>query len=91
MFIKLKILKINLAKIPLYKILLYYSVLLSTILIIGGFYFYLVKSEKEIINLISNLLFFPVAIFLWITLLLKKRKRKKSETKIIESYKTHKR
>ncbi|MCX6702981.1 MAG: hypothetical protein NTW60_03900 [Candidatus Wolfebacteria bacterium] len=52
-------------------ILLYYSVVLSTILIIGGFY--TARSTREII---SNLLFLPIAIFLWILLIQKIRKIK---------------
>ncbi len=55
------------------KILLYYSTILSTILIIGGFY--TARSEKEII---SNLLFLPVVVFLWIVLI-KYRKDRKSK------------
>ncbi|OQX71335.1 hypothetical protein B6D52_01760 [Candidatus Parcubacteria bacterium 4484_255] len=53
------------------KIFLYYSTILSTILIIGGFW--TARSGKEIT---SNLLFLPVVIFLWITLI-QKRKNKK--------------
>ena len=60
----------------LYKILLYYSAFLSTILIIGGFY--TVRSTKEII---SNLLFLPIVVFLWITLIQKRREAKRIGTK----------
>lgn len=61
-------------------ILLYYSVLLSTTLIIGGFY--TARSTREII---SNLLFLPIVIFLWILLIQKIRKIKEANppTKII--------
>ena len=55
----------------LYKILLYYSAFLSTILIIGGFY--TVRSTKEII---SNLLFLPIVVFLWLTLIKYRKDRK---------------
>jgi len=54
----------------LYKILLYYSVFLSTILIIGGFY--TARSGKEIV---SNLLFLPVVVFLWLTLIQRKKEK----------------
>lgn len=53
-------------------ILLYYSAFLSTILIIGGFY--TTKSGREIA---SNLLFLPIVVFLWITLIQKRREAKK--------------
>jgi len=53
-------------------ILLYYSIVLSTILIIGGFY--TVRSTREII---SNFLFLPIVVFLWITLIQKRRKAKR--------------
>jgi len=49
-------------------ILLYYSTIFATILIFGGFY--TARSGKEII---SNLLFLPIVIFLWM-LLIQKRK-----------------
>ena len=52
-------------------ILLYYSTILSTILIIGGFW--TAKSKKEII---SNIIFLPVIIFLWIVLVKHRKKRK---------------
>ncbi len=54
-----------------WKILLYYSVLLSTILIIGGFY--TAKSGKEII---SNFLFLPIVVFLWMVLIGYRKDRK---------------
>jgi len=57
-------------------ILLYYSAALSTILIIGGFY--TSKSTREII---SNLLFLPIVVFLWITLIQKRREAKRISTK----------
>jgi len=66
-------------KIPKFKkpnlksILLYYSTFLSTSLIIGGFY--TARSTREII---SNLLFLPIAIFLWILLIQKIRKIKEA-------------
>lgn len=66
----------KLPKPNLKSILLYYSTSLSTILIIGGFY--AVKSTKE---LISNLLFLPVVVFLWITLIQKRREAKGIDTK----------
>jgi hypothetical protein len=62
-------------------ILLYYSIIFSTILIIGGFY--TARSGKEII---SNLLFLPVVVFLW-TVLIKDRQEKKSQTKQIQKSK----
>jgi len=52
-------------------ILLYYSTIFSTILIIGGFW--TARSGKEIV---SNLLFLPIVVFLWIVLI-KHRKDKK--------------
>lgn len=63
-------------------ILLYYSTFLSTVLIIGGFY--TARSTREII---SNLLFLPIVIFLWILLIQKIRKIKEASpsTKIIGS------
>jgi len=63
------------------KILLYYSTFLSTILIIGGFY--TARSTKEIV---SNLLFLPIVVFLWITLIQGRKKRKNQiiEKAIIE-------
>ena len=51
-------------------ILLYYSVILSTILIIGGFW--TARSGKEIV---SNLLFLPVVVFLWLTLIQRKKEK----------------
>ena len=51
-------------------ILLYYSVILSTILIIGGFW--TARSGREIV---SNLLFLPVVVFLWLTLIQRKKKK----------------
>ena len=56
----------------IYKILLYYSTFLSTILIVGGFY--TARSGNEII---SNLLFLPVVVFLWILLIQKRNEVKK--------------
>lgn len=52
-------------------ILLYYSVILSTILIIGGFW--TARSGREIV---SNLLFLPVVVFLWLTLIKYRKDRK---------------
>ena len=57
----------------LISVLLYYSVILSTILVIGGFY--TARSGKEII---SNLLFLPIVVFLWIVMI-KHRKERKSK------------
>ena len=57
-------------KLNLYKILLYYSVFLSTVLIIGGFH--TLRSTREIV---SNLLFLPIVVFLWITLIQKRKKK----------------
>ena len=54
------------------KILLYYSTILSTILIIGGFY--TARFGKEIV---SNLLFLPIVVFLWIILIQKRKEAKK--------------
>ena len=56
----------------LYKILLYYSAFLSTILIIGGFW--TARSGREIV---SNLLFLPVIVFLWLALIQQRRERGK--------------
>jgi len=53
-------------------ILLYYSVILSTILIIGGFW--TARSGREIV---SNLLFLPVIVFLWLALIQQRRERGK--------------
>ncbi len=55
-------------------ILLYYSTILSTILIIGGFW--TAKSKKEIV---SNIIFLPVVIFLWITLIQKRKEKNKNK------------
>ncbi|MCD4760407.1 hypothetical protein K8R42_00740 [bacterium] len=55
----LKIIKLNLKSA-----LLYYSTVLSTILIIGGFY--TVRSGRE---LLSNILFLPIVAFLWMALI----------------------
>ncbi len=52
-------------------ILLYYSTIFSTILIIGGFY--TARSGKEII---PNLLFLPIVIFIWISLIKHKKNKK---------------
>ena len=62
----------------LYKILLYYSTIFSTILILGGFY--AARSVKEIV---SNLLFLPVVVFLWIVLI-EKRKEARSKRKELD-------
>jgi hypothetical protein len=51
-------------------ILLYYSVTFSTLLIVGGFY-----NARTVNELISNLLFLPIVIFLILTLV-KYRKKK---------------
>ncbi|MDP2704448.1 MAG: hypothetical protein Q8P01_04510 [bacterium] len=67
-------------KIPKFKkpniksILLYYSIFLSTILIIGGFY--TARSTREII---SNLLFLPIAVFLWMVLVQKRKEAKNKD------------
>jgi len=64
-------------KLPKFSsVLLYYSVIFSTILIIGGFY--TARSNREII---SNLLFLPIVVFLWITLIQKRRETKRIGTK----------
>lgn len=52
-------------------VLLYYSVIFSTILIIGGFW--TAMSGKEIV---SNLLFLPIVVFLWLTLIKYRKDRK---------------
>jgi len=54
----------------LYSILLYYSTILSTILIIGGFW--TARSGKEIV---SNIIFLPIVMFLWMTLIQQRRKK----------------
>jgi amino acid permease len=53
-------------------ILLYYSTILSTILIIGGFY--TARSGKEVI---SNFLFLPIVIFLWMIFIQKRKEAKR--------------
>ena len=58
-------------------VLLYYSVILSTILIIGGFW--TARSGREIV---SNLLFLPVVVFLWLTLIKYRRDRKLADMDI---------
>jgi len=58
------------------KILFYYSTILSTILIIGGFY-----TARSIQEIVSNFLFLPVVVFLWI-LLIQKRRENKNEKSI---------
>ena len=58
------------------KILLYYSTILSTILIIGGFY--TARSGKEVV---SNLLFLPIVVFLWIIFIQKRKEIKKLRDK----------
>ena len=60
-------------------ILLYYSVILSTILIIGGFW--TARSGREIV---SNLLFLSVVVFLWLTLIQGKKENNldKNDSKI---------
>jgi len=63
--------RFKLPKPNLYKILLYYSTFLATILIIGGFW--TARSGKEIV---SNLLFLPVVVFLWLTLIKYRKDRK---------------
>ena len=69
---KFKTPKFKLNKILPYKVLLYYSTIFSTILIIGGFY--TVRSGKEVV---SNLLFLPIVIFLWIVLIQKRKESRK--------------
>lgn len=63
--------RFKLPKPNLYKILLYYSAFLATILIIGGFW--TARSGKEIV---SNLLFLPIVVFLWLTLIKYRKDRK---------------
>ena len=60
-------------------VLLYYSVILSTILIISGFW--TARSGREIV---SNLLFLPVVVFLWLTLIQGKKENNlnKNDSKI---------
>ena len=53
-------------------ILLYYSVILSTILIIGGFW-----TARSGRGIVSNLLFLPVVVFLWLALIQQRRERGK--------------
>jgi len=60
----------------LYKILLYYSTFLSTILIIGGLY-----NSRSTREIVSNLLFLPIVVFLWVTLIQKRREAKRINTK----------
>ncbi|MFN3302043.1 MAG: hypothetical protein ACK413_03400 [Patescibacteria group bacterium] len=62
-------------KLNFKSILLYYSAIFSAILIIGGFY-----SAHSIKEIISNLLFLPIVIFLWITLI-QHRQQVKNEVK----------
>ena len=68
----MKLSKSKLSKNLPYKILLYYSIILSTILIIGGFY--TARSIKEVV---SNLLFLPIVVFLWLILIQKRKEVKK--------------
>ena len=72
----------KLNKISPYKVLLYYSTIFSTILIIGGFW--TARSGKGII---SNLLFLPIVVFLWIVLIKHKKENKviKAKRKIVYS------
>ncbi len=67
---KFKIPKIKLTKKLFYNILLYYSTLLSTVLIIGGFY------TTEVAEIISSLVFLPIVVFLWMTLVQLTQKRR---------------
>ena len=53
-------------------ILLYYSVIFSTILIIGGFW-----TARSGRGIVSNLLFLPVVVFLWLALIQQRRERGK--------------
>jgi len=55
-------------------ILLYYSTLLITFSLIGG-----ICIVKGLIDIILNLLFLPVAVYLWISLIKKFRKPKRVE------------
>lgn len=68
---KLKTLKLALSKISFYSILLYYSTLLSTILVIGGLY------TAQVSEIIAGIVFLPVVVFLWITVIKRIRNSKK--------------
>jgi len=70
---KLKKPKLN--KSSLYKALLYYSVFLSTILVMGGF-----TMARSGGAFVSNLLFLPIVIFLWI-IFMRERKEIKGRKK----------
>lgn len=76
---------LKLKKPNIKSILLYYSTILSTILIIGGFY--VSRSGEEII---SNLLFLPVVVFLWMTLIQKRRENKVTGKKSIKKSRSSK-
>ena len=60
-----------------WKILLFYSTFLSTVLIIGGIY--TARVGKEIV---SNILFLPIVITLWVVLIqsiIRRRKERKKK------------
>ncbi len=56
-------------KLNLSKILLYYSLVLSTLMFIGGWY----AAKGNFSTILSNILFLPIVIYLW-TALWKSRK-----------------
>ncbi|MEA3399303.1 MAG: hypothetical protein U9R00_02200 [Patescibacteria group bacterium] len=76
----MKISKPKLSKSLLLNVLLYYSTFLSTILIIGGFW--TARSEKEII---SNFLFLPIVVFLWIIFIQKNKRSGKDKNQKIKN------
>mgnify|MGYP001616926909 CR=1 FL=1 len=61
------------------KILLYYSAVFVTVLIIGGFY-----AARSVNEIISNLLFLPVVIFLWIAVIQLYKIRKSRKLKVVD-------
>ena len=81
----MKEIKINLeglSKIKWRSVLLYYCTVLSSILILGGLY--VARSGREFF---SNILFLPLVIFFWITLIEKRRENKKNKISQIQKKK----
>lgn len=68
----------KLPKPNFHKILLYYSAVFVTVLIIGGFY--AARSANEII---SNLLFLPVLVFLWLAVIQLYKIKRNRKIKVI--------
>ncbi len=49
-------------KFNLSKILLYYSLLLSTLMFVGGWY----SAKGNFSTILSNILFLPIVVYLWL-------------------------